>query len=39
MDFSQWKTWNPHQIDQLREIGIATIEDTISLFYSILKKD
>ena len=38
MNLSQWKSWNPHQIPELQRVGIATIEDTIKLFYSILKK-
>ena len=38
MDISRWKSWDPHQIAELQKLGIATVEDTIELFYSILKK-
>lgn len=37
MNIENWKTWNSHQIAELQAIGITTIQDTIDLFYSILK--
>jgi uncharacterized HAD superfamily protein len=37
MDFSEWKTWNPHQIPELQKLWITKIEDTIELFYGILR--
>ncbi len=38
MDFSQWKTWNPHEIPELQAMGITTIEHTIDLLYAILRE-
>ena len=38
MDISQWKHWNPHEIPELRAVGITTIEDTIGLYYDILRE-
>lgn len=37
MSIENWKTWNPHQIPELQAIGINNIQDTIDLFYAILK--
>lgn len=37
LEFSDWKTWNPHQIPRLQNQWLTTIEDTIQLFYSILR--
>jgi 5'(3')-deoxyribonucleotidase len=37
MDFSQWKTWNPHEIPELQEKWLTTIQHTIDLFYGILR--
>lgn len=39
MDFSDWKKWNPHEIQELQEKWMNSIQDTIDLFYDILKKD
>ncbi|MBX9809915.1 hypothetical protein K2X92_05995 [Candidatus Gracilibacteria bacterium] len=39
MEYSQWKTWNPHQIPELQAQGLTTIDHTIQLFYGILRED
>lgn len=39
LEFSQWKTWNPHQIPELQAKWLTTIDHTIELFYSILREE